>query len=168
MINIARPAMTTIKKDEYVFSVDIEKSKKYYETHSLCECAFCRNYYAQIKNLFPKLNKFLSEFGADISKPDEISSVETNDSINYINVDYTVCGSIEAIGQYEIDIYDNLFLSVVVTDGFACPNEQTGKYFTLSVMNIDLPWVLDEPFPKSATEKMSLKIKNIFQKLFGK
>ena len=160
--------MTTIKKDEYVFSVNTEQTQKYYETHSLCDCACCRNYYAQIKNKLPKLNDFLSKFGVDISKPDEISSVEMDDYIDYINVDYTVCGGIESMGQYEINIYDNLFLSIVITDGFASPNEQTEKYFTISVMKIELPWVLDEPFSNPITEKMALKTKKFFQKIFRK
>lgn len=138
--------MITLKKDDYVFSVDVEQTEKYYETHSLCDCVYCRNYYAQIKDKLPKLSDFLSEFGVDISKPDEISSIEMADSIDYISVDYTVCGTIESMGNYESDIYDNLFLSIVITDGFASPNEQTGKYFTISVMNMELPWVLDEPF----------------------
>lgn len=160
--------MTTIQKEEYIFSVDTEKTKKYYHTHSLCECVCCRNYYAQIKNKLPKLNHFLSEFGIDASKPDEIMSIEMDDYIDYINVDYTVCGSVESIGQYEIDIYDNLFLNIVITDGFVSPNEQTGKYFTISVMKIELPWVLDEPFPKLITAKTALTTKNIFQKIFRK
>lgn len=160
--------MATIKKNEYVFSVDTEQTEKYYETHSLCDCVCCRNYYAQIKSKLPKLNDFLSEFGVDISKPDEIMSVEMDNYIDYINVDYTVCGSIESMGQYEIDLYDNLFLSIVIADGFASPNEQTGKYFTISVMNIELPWVLDEPFPKPITEKMGIKAKGIFRKIFRK
>ena len=58
--------MTKIEKDEYVFSVDVEKTQEYYRTHSICDCAYCRNYYAQIKNKLPKLNDFLSEFGVDI------------------------------------------------------------------------------------------------------
>lgn len=47
------------------------------------------------------------------------------------------------MGEYEIDIYDELFISIVITDGFASPNEQTGKYFTISVMQIELPYILD-------------------------
>ncbi len=31
--------MTTIQKADYVFSVDTEKTKKYYEIHTLCNCA---------------------------------------------------------------------------------------------------------------------------------
>lgn len=162
--------MTIIQKDEYIFSVDAEKTKEYYKTHSLCDCVCCRNYYAQIKNKFPKLNDFLSEFGIDISKPDEIMSVEMDDYIDYINVDYTICGNIKSKGENEIEIYDNSFLSIIITDGFASPNEQTGEYFTISVMNIELPWVLDEPFPKpiTITEEAVFKAKKFFKKLFKK
>lgn len=84
-----------------------------------------------------------------MAKPDEISSVETDDGIDYIRVDYTVCGSVQAVGQGTIHIEDALLLEAAITDGFASPNEQTGTYFTISVMGIELPWVLDEPFPKS-------------------
>ena len=159
--------MTTIQKDEYVFSVDIKKTQKYYKTHSICDCVCCRNYYAQIKNKLPKLNDFLSEFGVDISKPDDIMSVEMDNYIDYINVDYTVCGSIKSMGEYEINIYDDLFLSIVITDGFSSRNEQTGEYFTISVMQIKLPWVLDTPFPKPITKKVVSKTKK-FWELFKK
>lgn len=155
--------MTKIQKDEYVFFADVEKTQEYYKTHSICDCVCCRNYYAQIKNKLPKLNDFLSEFGVDITKPDEIMSVEMDDYIDYINVDYTVCGNIQSMGECEIDIYDNLFLSIVITNGFASPNEQTGEYFTISVTQIKLPWVLDEPIPK----KVDLKTKK-FRERFEK
>ena len=148
--------MITIEKDDYKFTVDIVKTKEYYNTHSLCDCVCCRNYYKQIEKELPKLKEFLDEFGVDISKPDEIMSVENDGYIDYINVDYTVCGNVINMSEYEIDIYDNLFLNVIVTEGFASPNEQTGEYFTLSVMNIRLPWVLQEPFPV----KIELKTQN--------
>lgn len=157
--------MTTIKKNEYVFSVDIEKTKEYYKTHSLCDCEECRNYYKQIKYKFPKLNDFLSEFGIDISKPDECFGVDMDNYIDYINVDYTVCGSVKVLGESEIDIFDDLSLKVVITDGFVSPNEQTGEYFTISIMNIELPWVLNEPFPKSIALKENM-FKRVVKKLF--
>lgn len=51
--------MTTIQKDEYVFSVDVEKTKEYYKiTHSLLTACVAWNYYAQIKDKLPKLNCF--------------------------------------------------------------------------------------------------------------
>lgn len=87
--------------------------------------------------------------------------------IDYINVDYTVCGNIKSMGDYEIDLYDDIFLSIVITNGFVSPNEQTGEYFTISVMQIKLPWVLDEPFPKPIAEKVVSKAKK-FWELFRK
>lgn len=141
--------MITIQRADDVFSVDTEQTQRYDEAHSLCDCGYCRNYYAQIKGKLPKLGAFLREFGVDMAKPDEISGVETDDSIDYIRVDYTVCGSVQVVGQGTIHIEDALLLEAAITDGFASPNEQTGTYFTISVMGIELPWVLDEPFPKS-------------------
>ncbi|MBQ3563401.1 MAG: hypothetical protein IJA21_02190 [Clostridia bacterium] len=101
--------MATIQKDEYVFEVDIEKTIDYYKTHSLCECDYCENFYVQIKGKFPKLESFLAEFGVDITKPDECISVELDDTIQYISVDYTACGKVVTMGQYEIDIQDGPF-----------------------------------------------------------
>lgn len=157
--------MKTIEKDDWKFSVDIEKTKEYYKTHSICECADCRNFYAQIEEKLPKLKDFLSEFGVDVSRPDENASIECEDSIDYLSVDYTVCGEIIEVGKYEIDIYDNLFLSIVVNDDCVCPNEQTGKYFTFTVFQIVLPWVLDEPLNPTAKERVFDKFHGIFKKI---
>ncbi|MBQ4119466.1 MAG: hypothetical protein IJD45_03660 [Clostridia bacterium] len=159
--------MATIQKDEYIFEVDIEKTIEYYNTHSLCECDCCENFYAQIKGEFPKLESFLADFGVDIAKPDECMSVELDDKIQYISVDYTVCGKVAKMGQYEIDIHDNLFFSIVITDGFASPNEQSGEYFTISINNIfELPWVLDKPFPAPTQFKPTCKVKGFFKRIF--
>ena len=155
--------MTTIQKADYVFSVDTEKTKKYYKIHTLCNCAYCRNFYAQAKDKFPKLSVFLSEFGVDIAKPDETLSVETDNAIDYISIDYTVCGSIASIG-HNFEINDHFPLSVVITNGFASPNEQTGRYFTISVKNIKLPWELDEPRPELCTPKANKNSNKILKK----
>lgn len=147
--------MTQICKDEYVFEVDIEKTLCYYKEQSPCECDFCRNFYGQIKGKFPKLEAFLSEFGIDIARPDELSlPIEIENEGVYSGAAYTVCGKIEKMGMYEIDIQDRQFFSVVVTDGFVAPNRQNGEYFTLSVEGFCLPWELEEPFaqPKENTK----------------
>ena len=158
--------MTEIRIDDYVFEVDIEKTTEYYNTHSLCKCECCENFYAQIKGKFPRLESFLSDFGIDISKPDECTSIEADNAIQYIGIDYTVCGKVSAMGKYEIDINDSRFFSIVITDGFASPNEQANKYFTVSVNNtFELPWVLDKPFPEVHSFKAS-KIKEFFKKTF--
>lgn len=158
--------MTKIQKDDYIFEVDIDKTIDYYKTHSLCECDDCKNFYDQIGGKLPKLESFLFDFGIDISKPDEIMSVELDDEILYICIDYTVCGKVVAMGQYEIDIQDNQFLSLLITDGFASPNEQTSEFFTISVYSLVLPWVLDKPFPKQIQPKATSKIKAFFKRIF--
>ncbi|MBQ7828258.1 MAG: hypothetical protein IJ386_08345, partial [Clostridia bacterium] len=108
--------MNRIQKYEYVFEVDIEKTIEYYKTHSLCECDCCKNFYAQIGGKFPKLEYFLSDFGVDIAKPDECMSVDLENTIQYIGVDYTVCGKVSTMREYEIDIQDNQFFNLVITD----------------------------------------------------
>lgn len=156
--------MVLIEKNNYKFYVDIEKTKEYYKTHSLCDCVCFRNYYKQIEKELPKLKEFLADFGVDISKPDEIMSVENEGFIDYLNVDYTICGNVINMSEHEIDIYDNLFLNVIVTEGFASPNEQTGEYFTLSVINIRLPWVLEVPISTTIKLKPKNAAKNVFVK----
>ena len=156
--------MVKIEKGGYIFSVDIERTIEYYNTHSLCDCACCRNFYAQVEKTLPKLKEFLDCFGVDITKPDEISSIETDNCIDYLSVDYTVCGEILNSSEYEIDIYDNLFLSIVVSEGFVSPNEQSGPYFTLSVTQIKLPWVLNEPIPTPIKVVKQNKLSKFFSK----
>lgn len=158
--------MEIIKKEGYIFAAGIKKTREYYKTNLLCNYSCCRNYYVQIKSKFPKLSDFLSNFGIDISKPDEIISIETDSEINYMNIDYTVCGSIDKAGQNEIEIYDNLPLKIIVTDGFVSPNYQHGAYFTISVEGVDPPWVLNEPFPKPITKRSEFKHKNLLRKIF--
>ena len=160
--------MVKIEKGGYIFSVDIERTKEYYNTHSLCDCACCRNFYAQVEKTLPKFKAFLNDFGVDIAKPDEISSIETDNCIDYLSVDYTVCGEILNLSEYEIDIYDNLFLSIVVSDGFVSPNEQSGPYFTLSVIQIKLPWVLNEPIPTPIKVVKQNKFSKSFSKFLKK
>ena len=46
----------------------------------------------------------IGAFGVDVSKPDESSSIERENSIDYLSVDYTVCGEIIEASKYEIDI----------------------------------------------------------------
>ena len=143
------------------------KTIEYYKTHSLCECESCENFYAQIKGKFQNLESFLADFGVDITKPDECMSVELDNTIQYIGIDYTVCGKVLTMGQYKIDIQDDLLFSLVITEGFASPNGQTGDYFTISISNIfDLPWVLDKPFPTPIQFESTSKIKSFFKKIF--
>lgn len=161
-----------IQKQDCKMEIDARKTKEYYQTHSLCDCPCCRNYYAQAKQRLTLVDEFLSDFGVSIERPDELGSVEAQEEIQYIFASYTVCGKILKPDTYEIDINDGgLFLNIVIGDGFV-PNEQKTDYFVVTVYNIVLPWVLNdafpepEPFPEPATIKKGFlsKIKSLFSK----
>ena len=134
-----------VRRDEIALDVDIEKTAQYSKTHSLCDCDEDRNFYTQAREKFPKLAKFLSEFGIMIERPDEIGSHAENGYIDYHFVSYTVIGEILEADKYEIEMLDGeIFLNIKI-DHWYVPNEQkTDRYFTVTVYNITLPWVLNE------------------------
>ena len=156
-----------IQKDGYVLDVDVEATDKYSKEHSLCDCNEDRNLYAQIREKFPKPTTFLTELGLLIDRPDEIASCAIDDYIDYHFVSYTAVGDILESDKYEIDMFDGgQFLNIVI-DNWYVPNEQkTDRYFTVTVYGIDLPWVLDEPFPESATPKKMFSLFERIKKLF--
>lgn len=155
-----------IQKDNYILDVDVKKTKDYYANNTLFDCDEDRNFYAQVRDRFPKLTVLLDEFGVAIDRPDEIGSLALEDDIDYLFVAYTVVGRIVEHGEYEIDLFDgNLFLNLVISNVYF-PNEQkTSEYFTIVIYNIRLPWVLDEPFPAQEKTRLSIlaKIKKWFQ-----
>ncbi len=144
--------------------VDIEKTKEYYHQNSLCSCSSCRNFYAQAKEKLPALDEFLREFGVSVERPDEIGCIELENMEHYIEVSYTVCGKILEYNKFEIDLKDgNMTLNVVIDDRYV-PSGQKDEYFVITVYNILLPWVLDEPFPQPPKNSFWDKIKLFFLK----
>ena len=140
--------------DDYTVDVDLDATRAYSQSHCLCDCQEDRNFYAQARERFPELTQFLSRFGLMIDRPDEIGSYAEEGEIDYHFVAYTVVGKVLKSGRYEIDMFDgNTPLNIVIND-WGVPNEQkTTEYFTVTVYNIHLPWVLDEPYPKEGIQK---------------
>lgn len=139
--------MAIVEKEDYVFNVDIEKTKEYYATRTLCVCEECQNFYRQAEDTFPKLKSFLLNFGIDVAQPDEICSIYYKGNVEYYAVAYTAVGECLQCGEYEIDIEDGgLFLSIVINKNPVYPNEQEDRRcFEIVVYNIRLPWVLETP-----------------------
>ncbi|MBQ8215887.1 MAG: hypothetical protein IJZ33_06460 [Clostridia bacterium] len=148
-----------IKKEDYIMDVDIEQTKEYYKSHTLCNCSACRNYYVQVKDNFPLLNDFLLELGVKIERPDELSYIESDNEIQYLCAAYTVCGKILEFDKYEIDLFEDSGVVSIVFNNSYIPNEQKTDYFVLMVYNIRLPWILNEPFPEPEPIKKKLLIK---------
>lgn len=155
-----------IRKHGYVLDVDVEDTIKYSKEHTLCDCNEDRNLYAQIAEKFPKLKEFLAELGLLIERPDETGSCAVEDYIDYHFVSYTVIGQILESDKYEINLFDgDLFLNIVI-DNWYVPNEQkTDNYFTVTIYGIDLPWVLDEPFPESSAQMKNTSLIERLKKL---
>ena len=159
--------MAIINKEDYTFDVDIEKTKDYYLTRTLCDCDECQNYYCQAENTFPKLTSFLLDFGIDIARPDEICSIYNKGKVDYLAIAYTAVGECVQCGQYEFDIEDGgLFLNLVINKNPVYPNEQEDtQCFEIVVYNIRLSWVLETPHEEEK-DKISFwtKIKQLFNK----
>ena len=138
-----------IEYGDGIFEIDIEKTKQYYQTNSLCDCAGCRNYYSQVIKKLPYCKEFLLQFGIDIERPDEIGWVELeNDTIYYLFVGYTVVGEIIVPSKERLYIKENERSYSIIIDNEYIPNEQKGKYFVISINDFSFPWELNERFPK--------------------
>ena len=139
-----------IEQSNEIFEVDIEKTKQYYQTHSLCDCAGCRNYFEQVSKKLPNCKEFLSKFGIDIERPDEIGWISCeNNTIRYLFVGYTVVGEIIHKTKDSFKIKENEKLYSIIVDNEYIPNEQKGKYFVITINDFSLPWELKEEFPNS-------------------
>lgn len=152
--------------DDKQFNINYESNVEYNKLHSLCDCPGCKNYYMQAENEMPKLKNFLEKFGIDVTKPDEIGWGDIADGkLDYVFVSYTVSGEILKHDGYEIDIFENeMCLNIVIDDKYI-PNERNDKrYFTLTVYNVKLPYILTEPLVTTSKSEKTKDILSFFRK----
>lgn len=116
---------------------DVEKTQQYYRAmppEDLCDCAHCRNFYAQIRQVYPDFCAFLEKLGVDPQKPHELVPIELDgQSICYAGCMYVVMGVCEddftaAVGEVEI----------TKADAYP-PTEIAQPHFVLEGMPIVLP-----------------------------
>ena len=133
-----------IKMNGNVFDVDLERTRAYYQSNTLCTCAYCRYYRENVRQRYPKLTELLERFGVDAARPDETEPYEQDGMIEYAAVHYTVSGSILAGGKEELRLRDGDELDLIFQNGgklgkLACPNEQQEPYFFITVWGLRLP-----------------------------
>ena len=102
---------------EITVNIDIVKTKEYYNSLSsdmLCDCDYCKLYYAKSRKEFSELALWLDKYGVDIEKPFEVMSLEPDDNgmLDYIGVQYIVFGNFKNdnsyyIGDFNIKIADS-------------------------------------------------------------
>ncbi|MFZ3132004.1 MAG: hypothetical protein WA125_13100 [Desulfosporosinus sp.] len=151
-----------IKKDDWEFNVDIDKTKGYYRAFTdLCDCDGCKNFYQTIRNCSAELTAFLEQFGIDIEKPIETERYifdKQSKTVDYTAY-YTVHGTVAKGSGYEIDFGS---INVVVQSPKNSPNTKMPEpYFVFQIFNLFLPWVLTDDIESldSPKEKRNIKQK---------
>ena len=133
-----------VKIDGSVFNVDLERTRTYYQSNTLCTCSYCRHYRENIRQRYPRLAELLERFGVDATRPDEAESYEQDGVIEYAAVHYTVSGSIPAGGKKETRLEDTEALRLIFEPGGKeaeayYPNEQEEPYFYITVWGVKIP-----------------------------
>ena len=85
----------------------IVKTREYYNLLSsglLCDCDYCKLYYAKSRKEFLELALWLDKYGVDIEKPVEVMSHEPDESgmLDYIGVQYIVFGTFSNDNSYYV------------------------------------------------------------------
>lgn len=157
--------MVEIARDNYIFSVDIQQTEKYYQSNSVCKCDGCQYLHSNIRGKYPELEAFLSDFGIDVSNFDETGPIELDGSYLYTFIGYTVCGKIVNSAGNDIIIRGSNDIKIGVDPGFAFPNSQEGDYFSLMVFGVSLDCETAREFRKKTfTNSFRLKMKSLFGK----
>ena len=118
-----------IQLDDSVFDVDLERTKDYFQSNTVCICAYCRHYRENVRQRYTKLTALLERFGVDAARPDETEPYKEDGVIEYAAVHYTVSGYILADGKKELRLEDMEALRLIFEPGGKdaeayYPNEQ--------------------------------------------
>ena len=134
-----------IQIDDWKFDIDMTSTMEYSsgELAEHCDCAYCRNFYAAVDQVYPELRPFLAQFGVEIEAPDELMPYDFNAEMCYYGI-YSVSGTILNCGisrlhagQYPVNIAKDIELHV----NSDCPTPS----FFIEIGPLYLPWILDEP-----------------------
>lgn len=126
---------------DWKLDVDIEQTmsvcSKNLPDH--CQCGYCRNFYAAIDIVHPKLRPFLSELGMHVETPDELMPFEPT----LYEATYCICGRILESGTSPIEL-DGLRMRVLEEEELDYETHFPKPCFALVSNKIELPWILDE------------------------
>ena len=118
--------------------IDILKTERYYKTladEDLCSCAYCRNYYREIKAAYPVLSEYLKELGIDIEKPFEAMPLEPYEGkIEYSGVQYIVMG--DPASFQETDVAG---VHIAIADSHPM-TDLSEEHFVIEISPIILKW----------------------------
>lgn len=119
-------------------TVTIERSAEELRDH--CMCGYCRNFYAAVDASYPDLRPFLAQFGIDVEAPDELMPYTPT----WYRAVYPVCGRILQQGGV-VPVSDGLVIDFQTAEQCDVHTAMPQPNFFITVEDISLPWVLDEP-----------------------
>ncbi len=124
--------------------VNQEKTRAYYarprNPGDRCNCIGCTTFYNKIQGSYPMLQEFLTQFGVDISNPDNISWLEIKEGyLDYLGVDYTVCGAFP--DMLKIKLEDRTALDIrISSDTLVCHFHEDKNFFVITVYGMVFPY----------------------------
>lgn len=130
-----------LRMDDWVFDVEMARTMEYSaaEAADNCDCAYCRNFYKIVDQECPQLRPMLAQFGLQLEAPDELMPYDIQDFLWYEGK-YLVFGKILEHGKDRIRIGD-AYIWPMDESGI----DAEGPNFALSLEELCLSWVLDEP-----------------------
>lgn len=153
--------------DGWKFDIDMTAIMEYSSNEAKyhCDCAYCRNFYAAVDEVYPNLRPFLARFGLDIEAPDELMPFDMENRMDYDGV-YVVAGCILTKGDELIQVDD---LRIAPEYDSEINHSQLQPCFYLTINDIMLPWVLDEPM-KDVVSPANFPsfLKKMWNKLLGR
>lgn len=158
-------SLQTIEINNVAINFDREKTlANRTDNNQPCDCQNCRNYY-HIIGQNTDLIEFLTGFGLDYQRPEEVIPFEMGDekdSLIWYNTYYCVVGSIDKEFQWEQEDYTIFFHA---DSHVNVGREVTDKFFFIEV-DITLPYLLDEERelpPPTFTERVTRKLRSLFR-----
>lgn len=136
-----------LQLEDWSFDVDLEKTMSYSSQERVehCNCAYCRNFYAGIDAKYPELRSFLLKFGIHVDAPDRMSALDISSEQIIYDPMYLIFGQILRVGTSTI-LYEGIEVE---------PMEAEDGMFYLQIYDLQLPWLLDEPYEKGMSELSS-------------
>lgn len=153
-----------IEFDKYKLDVDIDRTRRFYETADQrpgCDCAGCRNFRKAYPLIPDAVQGLFRQLGVDIGNPAEMTAYVSHDGNMTLYAGfYHICGSIlespklfipfdEKCSTLDIDATTKL-----TPDHFVYFTRECGlvkKGFPTPIIQLDIqgdiPWVLEEPNP---------------------
>ena len=120
--------------------MDRKRTEEYYKAlgaDDLCDCAYCRNYYKEIKSAYPALDEYLQSLGIDIEKPFEAMPLEPYEGfLEYSGVQYVVLGSPSGFEETAVGN-----VHIVIADSHPMTGIEE-EHFVIEAYPITLPWTM--------------------------